>query len=60
MKNTYLAPEGMVYRNIYNGYLFKFIKLGITDTIDNYELIPEPEPEEPEEDNDNGEFSDPV
>ena len=46
------AEEGMVYENKQNGIISKTLILGVTDSITNYNYIPEPEPveeiEEPE------------
>ena len=50
MLNIINAPEGMVYRGAENGIICKTIILGVTDSITNYELIPEPAEEETEPD----------
>ena len=47
--NIIRAESGMVYRNKTNGMLAGTLILGVGDSLDNYDLIPEPEPEEPEE-----------
>ena len=41
----YKAPEGQVYQNKITKNNFYTLILGINDSIDNYELIPEPIPE---------------
>lgn len=53
----FTASEGMIYRNKLNGITAKVLIIGANDSIDNYELIPEPipEPEEEQEVEDNGE-----
>ena len=51
MFNIIEATEGMVYRNKINGMICKTIIFGVNDSIDNYELIPEPEEEQEVEDN---------
>lgn len=50
MINVITAPEGKVYRNKISGMWAKNLILGITDNIDNYELIEEPIIEEVIED----------
>ena len=45
----YTAQEGMIFMNKTNGITAKVLIIGTNDSIDNYDLIPEPE-EEDEED----------
>ena len=47
----YTAAEGMIYRNKLNGITAKVLIIGLNDSIDNYELIPEPEEEQEGEEN---------
>lgn len=39
---TYLANDGYVFQNKINKYIFKGMKLGENDSIDNYDIIEEP------------------
>lgn len=56
--SIYTAPDGMIYTNKLNGITAKMLIIGANDSIDNYELIPEPHPEpEPEEVEENVEFN---
>ena len=52
--SIYTAPDGMVYINKLNGITAKVLIIGANDSIDNYELMPEPVEEEQEDEN-NGE-----
>lgn len=56
MLNIINAPEGMVYQGKSSGIICRTLILGVTDSITNYELIPEPveEPAEEEEQTDCG------
>ena len=56
----FTAADGMIYRNKLNGITAKVLIIGSNDSIDNYELIPEPTPEPDEEVEDNGEPDIPV
>ncbi len=44
--SIYTAPDGMVYINKLNGITAKVLIIGANDSIENYELIPEPVEEE--------------
>ncbi|MBQ7596936.1 MAG: hypothetical protein IJU45_09755 [Clostridia bacterium] len=44
----FTAADGMIYRNKLNGITAKVLIIGSNDSIDNYELIPEPAEEEPD------------
>ena len=50
MLNIINAPEGMVYRGKDSGIICKTLILGVTDSITNYDLIPEPAQEEEQTD----------
>ena len=54
MLNIITAPEGMVYQGKSSGIICRTLILGVTDSIANYELIPEPVEEEEAEGTDNG------
>lgn len=41
--NTYIANDGYVFQNKANNNTYKGLKLGINDSIDNYETIKEEE-----------------
>ena len=62
MLNIINAPEGMVYCGKESGIICKTLILGVTDSISNYELIPEPieKPKEKEEVENYGESDIPV
>lgn len=45
---TYIANDGYVFKNKINDNIYKGLKLGINDTIENYEVIEEPIIEEVE------------
>lgn len=47
--NTYIAENGYVFKNKINNNTCKGLKLGINDTIENYEIVEEPEEETNEE-----------
>lgn len=47
--NTYIADDGYVFKNKTNNDTCKGLKLGINDTIENYEIIEEFEEEKNEE-----------
>ena len=49
----YSTPNGLIFRHRISGITAKVLIIGANDSIDNYEMIPEPE--EPQEDDDNGE-----
>ena len=55
----YTAPDGKVYQNKFNGITAKTLIIGKRDSIDNYELMPEPveENEQEVEDNDESDVS---
>lgn len=46
--DTYIANDGYVFKNKINNDICKGLKLGINDTIENYEVIEEPIVEETE------------